>query len=140
PDRPRLGAGHLCRMRGRAAVDAQSQTRSGTGPVKWNVFARVRRPAELVAKRINRTVDRFSPGDDLSRPGLGARRIDELRIFVRRARRPGQRLGPGLDLAGNLGPPTGTIRRDLECDPRAFDAADLPAFSKQRADHGRKSS
>src|SRR6185312_10660611 len=63
-----------------------------------------------------------------------------LGIFVRRARRPGQRLGPGFDFAGDLGPPTGTIRRDLECDPRSFAAADLPAFSKQRPDHGRKSS
>jgi hypothetical protein len=103
------------------------------------MFARIRHPLKLEAERINGTVYRFAPRDDLSRPGLGAWRIHQLRIFIRLARRAGQGLGPGFDFAGDLGAPVGAIWRDVKSDPCAFDASDLPTFRKQRSDDGGKS-
>jgi hypothetical protein len=104
------------------------------------MFARIRHPLKLEAERINGTVYRFAPRDSLSRPGLRAWRIHQLRIFIRRARRAGQGLGPGFDFAGDLGPPTGTIWRDLKGNLCAFHASDLPTFSEQCSDKGGKSS
>src|SRR5262249_6693089 len=113
---------------------------SRTAPVERNVFARVHRPLKLEAERIHRTDRRLAPGHDLPGPGLGAGWVHELRVFPRRAGRPGQGLGPGLHPAGDLGPPAGAVRRDLERDARALDAADLPSFGEERGDESRKSS
>src|SRR5262249_29024950 len=111
---------------------------SRTRPVERNVLARVHRPFELEAERIDRTDRRLAPGHDLPGTGLGAGRVHELRIFSRQAGRPGQTLGPRLHLAGDLGSPAGAVRRDLERDPRALDATDLPAFGEEPRDESRK--
>src|SRR5262249_43520765 len=113
---------------------------SWTRPVEWDVLTRIRRPLELVAKRIDGTGSRFAPGHKLSGSGLAARRIHELRIFSRNARWASQGLGPGLYFASNLRPPLSAVGRDLESDPRTLDASDLSALSKQRSDDSRKSS
>src|SRR5262245_60852990 len=107
-----------------------SNKRSWTGPVERDVLARIRRPLKLEAERVDGTDDRFAPGHELSRPGLGARRVHQLRIFSRQTCRAGQSLGPGLHFAGDLGSPLGAVRRDLERDPRALYAANLPAFGE----------
>src|SRR5262249_35158945 len=111
---------------------------SRTRPVERNVLARVHRPFELEAERIDRTDRRLAPGHDLAGTRLGAGRVHELRILSRQARRPGQGLGPTLHLAGDLGSPAAAIRCDLERDARALDAADLPAFGEERGDESRK--
>ena len=111
-----------------------------TGPVEWDVFARIRRPLELVAERIDGTDRRFAPSHELSGSGLGARRVHELRIFSRQARRAAQGRGPGLHFAGDLRSPLGAVGRDLEGDLRPLHATQLPAFGEQRSDESRKSS
>ena len=113
---------------------------SWTGPIERNVLARIRRPLKLVAESIDGTVRRLAPSNDLPWPGLGAWSVHELRIFIRYARRAGQDLSLGFDFTSDLGSPVGAIRRDLKDDPRAFDASDLPPFSKERSDESRKSS
>src|SRR6516164_2619307 len=117
----------------------RSHESSRAGPVERNVLARIGRPLELVAKGIDRADCRFAPGHDLTGSGLGAGRVDQLRIFPGQACRSGQRLGPGLDLAGDLGSPMRAVGGDLERDMRALDAADLPAFGGHRGDESRKS-
>src|SRR5262245_1699214 len=113
---------------------------SRTGPVERDVLARIRRPLKLEAERIDGADRCFAPSHELSGPGLGARRVHELRIFSRRARRAGQGFGPGLHLAGDLVSPLATVGRDLERDPRALHAPQLPAFGEQRSDESRKPS
>src|ERR1043166_5360400 len=110
----------------------------GTGPVERDVLARIGRPLEFEPERIDRTDGRFAPGHDLSRPGLGARRVDELRILPGQTGRAGQGVGPGFHLAGDLGAPICAVGRDLKSDPRALHAANLPAFGEQPGDKGGK--
>src|SRR5262249_42529996 len=97
-------------------------------------------PLELIAERVDGTDDRFAPGHELSGSGLGARRVHQLRIFSRQTRRASQCLRPGLHFSSDLRSPPGTVRRDLEGNPRALDTTDLPAFGEQRGDESRKSS
>src|SRR6266404_5652980 len=112
---------------------------SWTRPVERDVFARIGRPLKLEGERIDGTDRRFAPSHELPGSGLGTRRVHELRIFSRQARRAGQGLGPGLHFAGNLRSPPGAVGRDLEGDPRPLHAPDLPAFGEQRGDESRKS-
>jgi len=58
-----------------------SNKRSWTSPVERDVLARI---------RIAGTHRWFAPGHELSRPGLGARRVHQLRIFSRQTCRAGQ--------------------------------------------------
>ena len=69
-----------------------------------------------------------------------SRRVHELRICPRQARRPRQRFRPGLHLSRDLRPPVGAVGRDLESNPGALHPANLPAFREQRSDLGREAS
>src|SRR5262249_6681534 len=85
----------------------------------------------LEAMPVNREDRRLAPGDKL-RPGAGfaARSVDQLRIFPRRAGRPNDRLGPGLDPADDLDAPMAEIGGNLIGDFGPLDAAALPAAPK----------
>src|SRR5512136_1041571 len=105
-----------------------------TDPVEWNVLARIGRPLKLEVERIDGTDRRFAPGHGLSGSSLRARRVHELRIFSRQARRTGQSLGPGYHFAGDLRSPLSTVGRDFEGNPSALHSPKLPAFGEQRSD------
>jgi hypothetical protein len=47
-----LAAAHL-----RASTRSRERELSGTGPVEWDVLARIRRPLELIAERVDGTDD-----------------------------------------------------------------------------------
>src|SRR5215468_2874358 len=82
--------------------------RSRAGPVERDVFARIRRPLELVAKRIHGADRRLAPGyEQWAGSCLGAWRVHELRILSRQARRARQRLRPRLHLSRDLRSPVG---------------------------------
>src|ERR1700676_1779964 len=85
---------------------ASSISRSRAGPVERDVLARIGRPLEVVAERLDRADRRFAPGQELrAGAGFAARRVHHLRVFAGVAGRPGQRVRPGLDLADDLDPP-----------------------------------
>lgn len=56
---------------------------SWTGPIERNVLTRIRCPLKLEAECIDNTHRRFAPCHKLSRPGLRAGWVHELRIFSR---------------------------------------------------------
>src|SRR5262249_20687553 len=101
---------------------------------------RIDQPLKLVAERIDGTDRRFAPGDELSRPCLGARWVDELGGLPREARRAGQGFGPRLHFAGDLRSPLRAVRCDLEGHPRALHAPNLSALSEQTGDESGKTS
>src|SRR5581483_944653 len=104
-------------------------------PVERDVLGRIEGVVELEAMRVDREDRRLAPGHELGpRPGLAARRIDELRILPGRAGGPGDRLGPGLDLPDDLDAPMAEIGRNLVGDPGALDAAALPAAGEAFVD------
>src|SRR5437867_4564270 len=107
-------------------------------PVERDVLARIDRPLEPEAERVDRANCRFAPGHDVAGAGLRTGRVDQLRIFAGQAGRAADRIGPGLDLAGDLGAPAGPVGRDLEGDPGALDAADLPALREHAAPERRE--
>src|SRR5262249_44747392 len=84
--------------------------RLGSEAVERDVLGRIQRVLELETVPVNREDCRLAPGDKL-RPGAGfaARSVDQLRIFPRRAGRPNDRLGPGLDPADDLDAPMAEI-------------------------------
>src|SRR6266536_1366568 len=53
---------------------------------------------------------------------------------------PVKALPPGLHFTCDLDSPLGAVGRDLEGDPRALHAPELPAFGEQRSDESRKPS
>src|SRR5262245_54680476 len=116
----------LCQKRTKCIAERSGVEPSRTGPVERDVLARICRPLELIAECVDGTDDRFTPGHELSRSCLGARRVHQLRIFSWQTRRASQRLGPGLHLARDLRSPPGPVGRDLEADLRSLYTTDLP--------------
>src|SRR5262249_30800188 len=81
----------------------QRERGSWAVPVERDVLARARRPLELVAEGIHGADGRLAPRDELTAGArLATRRVRELRILSRQARRPRQRLCPGLHFSRNL--------------------------------------
>src|SRR5439155_15500170 len=90
-------------------------------------------------KRIDLADCRLAPSDELrAGAGLAARRIHQLRVFAGIAGRADQRLGPRLDLAGDLAAPAAAVGRDLPGDLRPLDADELPPLGKESGDPRRK--
>jgi hypothetical protein len=61
---------------------------SWTGPIEWNVLARISRPLET--ERIDGTRDRLAQGYKLPGSSLRTGRVHELGIFARQTRRASQ--------------------------------------------------